>query len=73
MRHGGASNVIVNGQRPVLEVKKRGRWTNDQSLKRYAKGVRLQKVELDAGQEALARARTSLPHLPHLFASKAFG
>ena len=73
MRHGGAFHDIVNGQRPVLEVKKRGRWANDKSLKRYAKGVRLQTTELDAGQETLARARTYLPHLPHLFASKVFG
>ena len=45
MRHGGASHDIVSNQRSVLEVKKRGRWANDQSLKRYAKGVRLQKIE----------------------------
>ena len=73
MRHGGASHDIVSNQRSVLEVKKRGRWANDQSLKRYAKGVRLQKVELEAGQEALARARKYFPRLPHLFASRAFG
>jgi len=73
MRHGGASHDIVSNQRSVLEVKKRGRWANDQSLKRYAKGVRLQKEELEAGQEAFARARKYFPRLPHLFASRAFG
>ena len=63
----------MSNQRSVLEVKKRGRWANDQSLKRYAKGVRLQKVELEAMQEALARARKYFPRIPHLFASRAFG
>ena len=73
MCHGGASHDIVSNQRSVLEVKKRGRWANDQSLKLYAKGVRLQKVEMEAGQEALARARKYFPRLSHLFASRAFG
>ena len=57
LRHGGASNDIGRGQRHIVEVHQRWRWSTDQSLKRYAKDVRLQKVELEAGQEALVQAR----------------
>ena len=63
MRHRGASHDIVSNQRSMLEVKKRGRWANDQSLKRYAKGVRLQKVELEAGRRlSPEHANTSLAY-----------
>ena len=72
MRHGGASHDIVHGKRHITAVKKRGRWSNDQSLKRYAKDVRLQKVELDAGQEVLARARVYAQQLPHVLTSRDF-
>lgn len=72
MRHGGASHDIVHGKRHITAVKKRGRWSNDQSLKRYAKDVRLQKVELDAGQEFLARARVFAQQLPHVLTTRDF-
>ena len=72
MRHGGASHDIVHGQRHITAVNKRGRWSNDLSLKRYAKEVRLQKVELEASQEYLARARVFAKQLPHVLTAKDF-
>ena len=72
LRHGGASHDIVHGHRHIVEVKKRGRWSTDQSLKRYAKAVRLQKVELEAGQEALVQARMMSQRLAADFASRDF-
>eukprot|EP00973_Karenia_brevis_P006482 882223-Karenia_brevis.AAC.1 len=41
LRHGGASEDILRRRRSVQEVKRRGRWTSDASLKRYAKEARL--------------------------------
>ena len=43
LRHGGASHDLLTRRRTLLEVKFRGRWSSDTSLKRYAKATRLQK------------------------------
>ena len=40
-RHGGASGDLLSRRRPVDEVKKRGRWRSDASLRRYGKETRL--------------------------------
>ena len=41
MRHSGAGNDIVNRLRSRGEVKQRGRWDSDRTIKRYLKGVRV--------------------------------
>lgn len=41
MRHGGASEDLLLRKRSGLEVKRRGRWRSDDSLKRYGKETRL--------------------------------
>ena len=43
LRHLGASWDFLHKARPLNEIKKRGRWATDQSLRRYAKEARLQK------------------------------
>ena len=42
LRHGGATHDILTRRRSMLEVKQRGRWGSDASLKRYVKLARLQ-------------------------------
>ena len=42
LRHGGASFDLLQRRRSLLEIKRRGRWAADSSLKRYAKEARLQ-------------------------------
>ena len=37
LRHGGASDDILTKRRSLLEVKRRGQWRTDQSLRRYGK------------------------------------
>ena len=37
LRHGGTSRDVLTSERPVLNVKHRGRWTSDSSLRRYQK------------------------------------
>ncbi|CAK0871112.1 unnamed protein product, partial [Prorocentrum cordatum] len=39
LRHSGASRDFVNGLRPLSEVKRRGRWKTDASVRRYEKGA----------------------------------
>ena len=47
LRHGGASHDLLAGLRPVAEVKERGRWVSDKSLRRYGKRTRMQQRVLD--------------------------
>ena len=42
LRHGGATHDVITRRRSLLEVKQRGRWSADASLKRYVKQARLQ-------------------------------
>ena len=42
LRHGGASDDLLTKRRGAAEVKSRGRWSCDQSLRRYGKATRLQ-------------------------------
>eukprot|EP00973_Karenia_brevis_P011048 1495612-Karenia_brevis.AAC.1 len=41
LRHGGASEDLLNKTRSLPEIKKRGLWKSDASLRRYAKEGRL--------------------------------
>ena len=41
-RHGGASHELLARQRPLDEIRKRGRWRTDASVARYEKGGRIQ-------------------------------
>ena len=41
-RHGGASEDLSSQRRSRAEVKARGRWADERSLKRYGKQTRLQ-------------------------------
>jgi len=42
LRHGGASRDLLTETRTMAEVKLRGRWQTDKSLRRYGKATRLQ-------------------------------
>ena len=42
LRHGGASHDALNELRPLQAIKERGRWANDESLRRYKKAARAQ-------------------------------
>ena len=43
LRHGGASDDWLSGRRTLMEIKIRGRWSCDGSLRRYSKATRLQR------------------------------
>ena len=42
LRHAGASDDLLSGHRALGEVKERGRWAADGSVRRYAKRTRMQ-------------------------------
>ena len=62
IRHGGPSHDRAHRVRSMLEIKNRGQWSSDASVKRYEGHARLQQVEsrLDA---ALARRAAAAPAL----------
>ena len=41
LRHSGASHDFGTKSRTLLEIKRRGRWRSDDSVRRYEKGGRL--------------------------------
>ena len=54
LRHGGASADALRRTRSIEEIKKRGRWTSDASVRRYEKAALAMREERRAGEEALA-------------------
>lgn len=72
LRHGGASHDLLCQLRPLQDVKRRGRWAADNSLKRYAKETRLievmQRVPVDTIRRAsdlqACLAKAIVSHMP---------
>ena len=44
LRHGGASDEIITGDRSVEEVRRRGRWKSEASVRRYSKPSMLHRL-----------------------------
>ena len=51
LRHGGASRDALLQRRPLEEIRKRGRWTSHQSVRRYEKSGRVQKAMAETPPE----------------------
>ena len=67
LRHGGASEDVSRRHRRLDQVKKRGRWHTDASLRRYEKDIRLQAVEGRLSPELLTRSAVIAQSLEALF------
>jgi hypothetical protein len=52
LRHGGASTDFLLRRRPLAEIKMRGRWTSDASLRRYQKSAVVQQEVAKMGSAA---------------------
>ncbi len=66
IRHGGASHDLLAARRPLLEVKKRGRWATDASLRRYVKEARLQHELSKVNPKTLQFGMQIIRDLPQL-------
>ena len=62
-RHGGASEDLNSGERDHLAVKVRGRWHTDQSVRRYGKVGKIQKMMTDLSPERMAFCEWSLRNI----------
>ena len=67
LRHGGASFDIVSNSRELLEVKTRGRWQSDQSLRRYQKPSKAQAELNKLGKDTVKFGQAVLDNLEALF------
>ena len=66
MRHGGASDDLLHRRRSLLEIKRRGQWSTDTSLKRYGKESRLQSEVAKVSPATLQYGSYIQKHLPSL-------
>ena len=66
LRHGGASEDILSRRRLLVDVKRRGRWVSDSSLKRYGKETRLLSELLKIHPNVLAFGREVMQHFEAL-------
>ena len=62
-RHGGASEDLNSGDRDFQRVKIRGRWHTDQSVRRYAKTGKIQKLMAQLSPRHLEFGRWSLKNI----------
>jgi len=70
MRHGGVSHDLLERRRALAEVKRRGRWMADASLRRYAKETRLLSELRKVAPEVVAYGRAVLSMLPGLLVGR---
>eukprot|EP00435_Cladocopium_sp_Y103_P042198 s2255_g11.t1 len=66
LRHGGATHDILTRRRSMLEVKQRGRWQSDTSLRRYVKLARLQHEQSKIPKSVSEKGLQVLANLPQL-------
>ena len=62
-RHGGASEDLNSGERDHQAVKVRGRWHTDQSVRRYGKVGKVQKLMAELSPEHMAYCQWSLKNI----------
>ena len=67
LRHGGASSDVASKKRTLEQVKKRGRWQADESVRRYTQVVRLQAEDAQLSGELAAKAAAVAVILEKLF------
>ena len=64
LRHGGASHDAASRLRSIPEIKRRGRWASDASVRRYEKGTWLQSVEVKVSPTQASKAMAVEDALP---------
>lgn len=66
LRHGGASFDVISQRRDLAEVKQRGRWSADSSLRRYVKVARLQSEMHKIHPSVVEYGRFIMNNLPQM-------
>lgn len=69
LRHGGASDDMITKRRSIPEIKQRGGWSSDSSLKRYVKETRILSELNKVAPQVLHFADFGSSHLEQVFQS----
>ena len=64
LRHAGASNDVLKNLRPVEDIKARGRWKTDSSMRRYTRAARAQQFANQLPEPILTYGRQIREMLP---------
>ena len=64
-RHGGASFDAISRRRPMADIKKRGRWRSDASIRRYSKAAVALREASRLPKQAMEYAQTVEAALQH--------
>ena len=67
LRHGGASRDALSQRRPLSEIKNRGRWASDQTVRRYEKALLAQREANRLSHASDAYGTWVAKHLRELF------
>ena len=70
VRHGGASHDALHQRRPLMEIKARGRWAADESVRRYNKHSRVLKEVSRLPEETREYGMWVMGHLNQLLDQK---
>jgi hypothetical protein len=70
LRHAGASEDLLTGRRAALDVKRRGRWRADSSLRRYGKETRLQAELQKVSPTVIAFGRQVMDQIENVILSQ---
>ena len=70
LRHGGASHDALTRRRPLSEIKKRGRWASDQTVRRYEKAALAQREANRLSHASDAYGTWVATHLRELFTNE---
>ena len=66
LRHGGASHDALHQRRPLQEIKSRGRWMADESVRRYNKHARVLKEVTRLSEETRSYGMWAMDHMNDL-------
>lgn len=69
-RHGGASEDLNSGARDFQQVKIRGRWHTDQSVRRYAKVGKIQKLMANLSRHHMEFCQWSLKNMEKVLSGR---
>jgi hypothetical protein len=69
LRHSGASNDFYHQRRGLVDIKRRGRWLTDKSVRRYEKAARLTEQLHSLPPSLRKAAETSVSKIPRVLAA----
>ena len=71
VRHAGPSNDYLHHRRDLTEIKRRGRWKSDSSLRRYTKATKLQQLAQEIDPRVINYGNAVMANIDEIMAGRA--